>query len=194
VSHKSGTGAYGVAFVESDSTFIRPFAFVVDSARRFAVVNPDSLTISPQVGVGVYGALGTDTIEVMRFGSKCVCMINGAVQDTVAIPSDFRIDGAGLYAGTKTALICSRFIAGGDSTGAFCIPNSVTNTPFPGITSYTRAFGNDCVVYDLMGRKIGRYDRTTFAGARLSKGLYFVVPSGAKAGSVMPLRLLNVRN
>jgi hypothetical protein len=193
VSHVSGAGIYGVAFGQTNG--IIPFAFCVNAAKKYAIIYPDSLSFYLNDGPNILGGLGKDTIEVLRFANRFVFKVNGAIQDSlVPVPANFKVNLVGLYAGPKTCLASTLFIAGGDSTGAFCIPNSVANTPLPGITSYTRAFGNDCVVYDIMGRKIGRYDRTTFAGARLSKGLYFVVPSGAKAGSVMPLRLLNVRN
>jgi hypothetical protein len=194
VSHKSGAGAYGVAFVQNDTNSLRSFAFVVDSLRRYSIVHPDSPSISSQIGPGIYGALGTDTLEVLRFANRYVFKVNGAKQDSVAVPANFRIDGAGFYVAKQTCAVFKMFVAGGDSTGAVCVPSSVANTPMPGIRVYTPVFGKDCVVYDLMGRKIGIYDRTTFARARLSKGLYFVVPAGAKIGSVMPLRLLNTKN
>ncbi len=197
VSHKSGPGGYGVAFVESDSNRIVPFAFLVDSSRRYSVVNPDSSTVSSQLGHGIiYGALGTDTLEVLQFATKFVFLVNGAVQDTVAIPSDFRIDGAGLYASAKTAVTCTRFIAGGDSTGARCVPTAVSIPGHSFVIAKTAlpVFGKGSIVYDMRGRRIGVFDRVSFERANIVSGLYFVVPAGQKPGSAPALRVMKTGN
>jgi hypothetical protein len=197
VSHKSGAGGYGVAFVESDSNRIVPFAFLVDSLRRYSVVNPDSPTVSSHLGHGIiYGALGTDTLEVLQFGTKCVFLVNGAAQDTVAIPSDFRIDGAGLYASPKTAVICTKFIAGGDSTGARCPSTAVSTPGHPLVNARVLppVFGKGSVVYDMRGRRIGVFDRASFERANIVSGLYFVVPAGQKVGSAAALRVMKTGN
>ena len=195
VSHKSGAGAYGVAFVESDSNRVTPFAFLVDSLRRYSVVNPDSSTVSLHIGAGIYGALGTDTIEVLQFAKQWVFLVNGAIQDTVPIPSDFRVDGFGLYASKQTAMACSYFVAGGDSTGASCAALPViSRIPAPGLRSAVPVFGRGSAVYDVRGRKIGIFDRATFGRSSLPAGLYFVVPAGGKVGTTGALPVLKTGN
>jgi hypothetical protein len=194
VSHKSGVGAYGVAFVEVDTTAVIPFAFAVDSARRLYVVNPDSSTISSLSGIGIFGGLGADTIEVLRFATKCVFKVNGIAQDTAAIPSDFRIDGAGLYAGTNTALACSPFVAGGDSTGARCLPAAVFSPSLARVEPVRPVFGKGSVVYDMLGRKIGVFDRVSFERSNLVNGLYVVLPAVQKVGSARAFPVMKVKN
>jgi|WetSurMetagenome_2_1015567.scaffolds.fasta_scaffold00025_40 hypothetical protein len=195
VSHKSGSGAYGVAFVESDSNMVKPFAFCIDSSRRYSFVNPDSSSISSHIGIGIYGALGTDTIEVLQFAKKWLFVVNGAVQDSVNIPSTFRVDGFGLYASKKTALTCTYFVAGGDSTGAVCNHTPVVaRIPTPGPKYAASVFCKGSTVFDMRGRMVGTFDRVGFLKAMLPAGLYFVVPAGRKAGSVPAIPVLKTGN
>ncbi len=196
VSHKSGAGAYGVAFVESDSNRVTPFAFCVDSSRHYSIVNPDSPTISSHIAVGiVYGGLGTDTIEVLQYAKKWVFLINGGVQDSVPIPADFRVDGFGLYASKQTSMACSYFVAGGDSTGARCAALPViSRIPAPGLRSAVPVFGRGSTVYDVRGRRVGVFDRATFGRSNFPAGLYFVVPAGRKVGTMGALPVLKTGN
>jgi hypothetical protein len=196
VSHKSGAGGYGVAFVQSDSNKVTPFAFLVDSSRRYSVVNPDSSTISSHIAAGtVYGALGTDTIEVLRFAKYWEFLINGSLQDSQPVPSDFRVDGFGLYASHSTALSCSYFVAGGDSTGARCAANPViSRLQAPGLKLAAPLFGKGSVVYDVRGRRVGVFDRASFGRSNLTAGLYFVVPAGQRIGSSRAFPVMKTGN
>jgi hypothetical protein len=193
ISHTRGVGGYGLAFVESDSNRATPFAFVVDSARSYSVVNPDSSTLTYYPGAGIFGGLGTDTLEVRQFAKSWKFFVNGALQDSMAIPSDFRVDGFGLYASKSTSASCSYFVAGGDSTGAFCSGTPVVSKiPATGITARIPVFAKGSVVYDMRGRRIGTFDKASFAKSGLARGLYFVVPAGEKLGSATVMRVMKV--
>lgn len=193
ISHSSGAGGYGLAFVQSDSNRATPFAFVVDSARSYSVVNPDSSTLTLFSGSGIFGGLGTDTLEVRQFAKSWKFFVNSALQDSMAIPSDFRVDGFGLYASKSTAASCSYFVAGGDSTGAFCSETPVVSKiPTVGVKAKMPVFAKGSVVYDVMGRKVGVFDRVSFARSGLTRGLYFVVPAGEKLGSATVMRVMKI--
>jgi hypothetical protein len=193
ISHTSGAGGYGLAFVESDSNRTTPFAFVVDSARSFSVVNPDSSTITSYPGSGIFGGLGTDTLEVRQFAKSWKFFVNGALQDSIAIPSDFRVDGFGLYAGKSTTATCSYFVAGGDSTGAFCSGTPVVSKlPTAEVATKIPVFAKGSVVYDVRGRRVGVFDKASFAKSGLTRGLYFVVPPREKLGSAAVMRVMKI--
>ncbi len=194
-SHVSGTGGYGVAFVQSDSNVATPFAFLVDSARHFAIVNPDSSTVTSYLGSGIMGALGSDTLEVRQFGKYWKYLVNGALQDSVTIPSDFRVDGFGLYANRQTAAGFGYFVAGGDSTGAVCAASPVISlVPSPQSRSIAPVFGKGSTVYDVMGRRVGVFDRISFARANLTRGVYFVMAGNQKVGSVKAFPVMKTGN
>jgi hypothetical protein len=190
VRQTSGAGMYGVCFVsvingDSGRIDYKPYAFLVDSLRRYSIVYPDSASVRTRPAQSfIYGSLGTDTLEVVRFAKHFMFKVNGFdVGETIPVDGSFRIDGAGLYVSKKTSATYDFFIVGGDSTGAFCTSvSSVINRPILSRATLPQ-FGATSVVYDLMGRKIGALNRVTFG--RLLSGPYIVVTSSTSGGSVL---------
>jgi hypothetical protein len=197
VRHKSGAGMYGVCFVsvipgDSGRVAYKPFAFLVDSLRRYSIVYPDSATVRTRPAQSyIYGSLGTDTLEVIRYASHLSFKVNGTdVGEVVPIPVSYRIDGAGLYVGSKTSATYDYFIVGGDSTGARCtVVSSVLNRSILNKTNMPM-FGGAGTVYDLLGRKIGALDRLTFN--RLMNGTYIVVTKSQSGAALRAVRVMKV--
>jgi hypothetical protein len=197
VRHKSGAGMYGVCFIsviagDSGRVAYKPYAFLVDSLRRYSIVYPDSATVRTRAPQScIYGSLGTDTIEVIRYATHYAFKVNGTdVGEVVPISGSYRIDGAGLYVGAQTSATYNYFIAGGDSTGARCTAiSSVLNRSILNKTTMP-LFGGAGTVYDLMGRKIGTLDRLTFN--RLTSGPYIIVTKSRIGGAVRAVRVMKV--
>jgi hypothetical protein len=196
VTSTSGTGMYGVTFVAGVLTGVKTFAFVISPDRRYSIVYPDSPSVSlsnPQSFIK--GSMGKDTLEVIRYATKYAFVINGTdVGVTIPVPAAFGIEGAGLYVGKQTSATYNYFIVGGDSTGSKCLPSSVLSRRNVYNKTVQPVFGKSCIVYDIMGRKIGAYDALSFTRAKLARGLYFVVPAGAGAKNALPIRMLQVKN
>jgi hypothetical protein len=196
VTSTAGTGMYGVTFVADVQTAVKTFAFVISPDRRYSIVYPDSPSVSMSNPLSfIKGSFGKDTLEVIRYATKYAFVINGNdVGVTISVPAAFNIEGAGLYVGRKTSATYNYFMVGGDSTGAKCLPSSVLSRRNVYNKIVQPVFGKGCIVYDIMGRKIGAYDELSFARAKLARGLYFVVPAGASAKNARPIRMLQVKN
>ena len=196
VTSTAGTGMYGVTFIADVQTAVKTFAFVISPDRRYSIVYPDSPSVSmsnPQSFIK--GSQGIDTLEVIRYATKYAFVINGTdVGVTISVPAAFNIEGAGLYVGTQTSATYNYFIVGGDSSGAKCLPSAVLSRHniYSKITQ--PIFGKGCIVYDIMGRKIGLYDGTSLSRAKLARGLYFIMPAGTAAKNARPIRMLQVKN
>jgi hypothetical protein len=197
VGSPAGKGMYGVCFVsvvtgDSGQVAYKPYAFLIDSLRRYSIVYPDSATSwTRPVQSFINGGLGTDTLEVIRYAKHFAFRVNGYdVGETIPVPDSFRIDGSGLYVSPKTSSTYDYFIVGGDSTGAVC--TSVASVISRSILNRTTLpqFGATSVVYDLMGRKIGALNRVTFS--TLLSGPYIVVtrsPGGSLMKAVRVMKL-----
>jgi hypothetical protein len=196
VTSTAGTGMYGVTFVADVQTTAKTFAFVVSPDRRYSIVYPDSPSVSMSNPLSfIKGSFGIDTLEVIRYATRYAFIINGTdVNVTIPVPAAYSIEGAGLYVGKKTSATYNYFIVGGDSTGAKCLPSSVLSRRNVYNKIVQPVFGKGCIVYDIMGRKIGTYDALSFTRAKLARGLYFVVPAGAAGKNAVPIRMLQVKN
>ncbi len=182
VKQISGSGMYGITWVSvivgtNGGVTYKPYAFVVDSARQYSIVYPDSPTVTTMPAQSsIYGALATDTLEVLQYATHFVFKANGTIiKDDIPAASNYRIDGAGLYVSTKTAASYSYFIVGGDSTGAKP-PITKVNLPQLSIRkSGYPIFSSHSIVYDILGRTIGVFDEKGFLKAPLTYGPYIVI-------------------
>jgi hypothetical protein len=201
VRHTRGAGMYGLCYVsvvfgDSGKVNYKPYAFLVDSLRRYSIVYPESANVRTRSAQSfIYGSLGTDTLEVIRFATHFVFKVNGIdVGETIPAPQTYRIAGAGLYVAKQTAATFNYFLVGGDSTGASCVGNSpVRQKNFTYVKPYVQVFSAGSVVYNAMGRKIGVFDRYSFERADLVNGLYFVLPGGVKCANVKAMRVMKVK-
>ncbi len=197
VHHNSGVGMYGVCFVSAvagDSGRIdyKPYAFLVDSLRRYSIVYPDSSNVRTRAAqTFIKGSLGTDTLEVIRYSNHFAFKVNRIdVGETIPVPATYRIDGAGFYVSKKTAATYNYFTVGGDSTHAYCMAVSpVINRSIIAQTTLRR-FGGGSLVYDVMGRKIGALDKLTFN--KLSCGPYIIVMKSNDGALVKAVRVMKL--
>jgi hypothetical protein len=196
VRQTTGAGMYGVCFVsvitDSGRTTYKPYAFLVDSTRRYSIVYPDSATVRTRPAQSfISGSLGTDTLEVVRYATHFAFRVNGYdVGETIPAPASYRIDGAGLYVGKQTSATYNYFIVGGDSTGAFCTPvASVMNHLLP-IKATMPLFGGSSIIYDIRGRKIGAWDRVVFG--KLINGPYIVVTKSTNGAGLNAVRVMKL--
>jgi hypothetical protein len=192
VANNSGTGMYGLTFVSLAQSDPKTFAFCVSSDRRYHILFPDSASPKSSLPQSfVKGSLGKDTLEVIRYGTKIVFKINDTeVPENIPIAAGFRIDGAGLYAGSKTAASFNYFIVGGDSTGAKCNSGTVFNHRLTYGTTEASLFGKDGIVYNSMGRKIGTFTRNSFNRTNLVNGLYIIQYRDVQGKTMKSMRLM----
>jgi hypothetical protein len=197
VSHTGGAGMYGVCFVSAvagDSGRIdyKPYAFLVDSQRQYSIVYPDSPNVRTRGAQSfIYGSLGTDTLEVIRYATHFAFKVNRVdVGEIIPAPATYRIDGAGFYVSKKTAATYNYFTVGGDSTHAYCAAESpVINRSILAQTTLRRFVGGS-LVYDVMGRKIGALDKLTFN--KLPCGPYIIVMKSNDGALVKAVRVMKL--
>jgi hypothetical protein len=197
VRQTAGTGMYGVCFVsliagDSGSVTYKSYAFLVDSMRQYSIVYPDSPSSWTRPAQSfIYGSLKTDTLEVIRYANHFAFKVNGYdVGEIIPAPASYRIDGAGLYVGTKTAATYDYFVVGGDSTGAQCAAvSSVLNRVVPRKT-LAPLFGGSSSIYDIRGRKIGAWDKLTFD--KLINGPYIIATKNAGGAEVKAVRVMKL--
>jgi len=199
VTQKNGAGLYGATFVSINSSgtsvSYKNFSFTVDSARYFSIIYPDSQYVRSSIGYGILGSYGVDTIDVLKFANKYVLKINGnVVQDNIPIPLTYRIDAAGVYTGSNTSATFNLFVVGGDSTGA--TTGIIRNVNYrPSYNSvYVQPFGKGSIVYDIMGRKVGSFDKVGFEKANLMAGTYFVWTPGMNGAKGLATKVMKIRN
>jgi hypothetical protein len=197
VRQQKGAGMYGVCFVsvipqDSGRVQYKPYAFLVDSMRRYSIVYPDSANVRTRAAQSfIYGSLGTDTLEVIRYANHFGFKVNGTdVGEIIPAPASYRIDGAGLYVSKQTGAAYNYFIVGGDSTGAVCSAQaSVINRSILTTANLPR-FGGVSVVYDLRGRRIGSLDKLTFN--KLISGPYIIVTKSASGAALRAVRVMKM--
>lgn len=197
VRQSAGAGMYGVCYMsviagDSGRVTYKPYAFLVDSLRRYSIVYPDSVNVRTRAAQSfIYGSLGTDTLEVVRYAKHIAFKVNGFnVGETIPIPTTYRIDGAGLYVAKKTSATYNYFIVGGDSTGAACtMVSSVINRSILSKKTVPQ-FGGSSLVYDLMGRKIGFLNQLTFKN--LISGPYIIVTKSSNGAMVKAVRVMKL--
>jgi len=196
VTSTSGTGMYGVTFVSDIQNGAKTFAFVVSPDRRYAIIYPDSPSVNTRNPQSyIKGSLGKDTLDVIRYATRYAFVINGTdVGENIPVPASYNIEGAGLYTGKKTSMTCNYFIVGGDSTGAKCLPSAVSNKRLSYQAAVRPVLAKGCLIYDIMGRKVGVYDGVSLSAMRLGRGLYFIMPAGDAAQNAKPVRMLQIKN
>jgi hypothetical protein len=183
VTHKKGAGMYGLTWVsviagDSGKVIYKSYAFLIDSLRRYSIVYPDSASVRTRPPQSfIFGALGTDTLEVVQYKTHFSFRVNSIdVGETIPIPATYRIDGAGLYIANNTSAAYSYFVVGGDSTGARCatLVALQNNRILP--MSFT-APGAQTAVYDVLGRKLYKGFANMGKGYGVAPGVYIMRPS-----------------
>jgi hypothetical protein len=202
VTFRGGTGMYGLGFFQYDpgranAVTTRAFAFVVDGARRHAIVRPGGGRMS--LGgptTYIHGASGTrtDTLEVKRANGRYAFSANGHHLSDAPLPDGFAIDGAGMYAGSGAHAAFDEFRGGSESCLSVraTVPTPVDGRPeaatplaafTPGGRLVARLHTSDirrrppsagvCVVLYTNGRGSGRYVRKLFVDPREQRGIEF---------------------
>ena len=197
VQQQSGTGMYGVTWVSEivgtdGGVMYKTYAFVVDSARQYSIVYPDSPTVTTMPAQSsIFGSLAADTLEVLQYATHFAFKVNGTViKDTIPSFQNYRIDGAGLYVSPKTSASYSYFIVGGDSAGA---KTAVAHEPIRKFSNQKipySIFSSQSIVYDILGRKIGVFDEKSFMKAPMVSGSYIVVTKDSQGNILRSSRVL----
>lgn len=200
VRHKSGPGMYGITFItvvrDSIHLIYKTYAFCVDSLRRYQIQYPDTPKVWKRPAQSfIYGALGTDTLEVLRYSKHYVFKVNGYdVGENIPIPLQYSVDGAGLYVGQKTTAEYTLFMVGGDSTSAKCAAGQpVFQRNVMRYQPVQYRYGSSNVVFNILGRKIGMYDWNSFVKARsVVAGPYIIVQKNDK-NAAKPLSIIKLK-
>jgi hypothetical protein len=208
VSHVSGQGSYGVAFISAvpagggQITF-KTYAFLVDSSQHYEIIYPDTPKVYLRGPYSViHGSKAKDTLEVLRYNDRYVFKVNGedvgaTYGETFPIPTEYKTAGityAGVFVGAKTKATYNLFMVGGDSSGAKCpVDNPVFQRNVRHFQPVPYRFGQGGVVVNVMGRKIGIYDWHSFTKAKTAAvGTYIILQKGAE-GSARAMKAIKLK-
>lgn len=178
VTYLGGTGLYGLGFFEYDpgrknAVTTHAYAFGISGARYHGVVGPDAGQI-PIRGptTHIHGSTGskTDTLELRYQGGSYAFAVNGHILSTSSLPADFRVDGAGMYAGAGAQVAFDDFRAGGESCMSAAAAGSAR-------TGRRQAPARAAAVYTPGGRRVRRFGAENAARGRLrrARGVYIVI-------------------
>jgi hypothetical protein len=181
---KGGSGLYGIALVfpetDASGTIYKSYIFTIDSARCYAIRHPDSsstIVLSSAMSY-IHGSTGDcrDTLELLRFGNRYKFLINGnTARDSLPLYNSGTVGLAGVYAyGASVGF--DDFVAGGDSTGAYCpvIYNVRKSGKSEYGTSVSGLYGNGYILFDVRGRIIKKFNGYPSGSFGLPAGAYFL--------------------